>query len=401
MKNPLLNISLRYLIPILLGVFVLSTQAFIYTSNKSRAFTNVRTDAVEDMRNQLNRAQSIIELLHKDATLLQVRTLVSSFGADAGHEVMILTDENNTVLASTSMKLINTLASLPTSQNDQDALSHIKASGGVEVFLSENGHKVNGYASVCGLSQSGHLRIDNCGILYLRNDITPALTNISGSLAEDAIKEGIGVLMLGLILWLVIHFSLTRRTQILINTAQSFSNGDYSARVHLDGNDELAVVSNAFDDMLDQVVDDRAALESSEDRLRKVFESVADGIIVYDKNGMVQAFNSACETIFIQSRNDIVGHSLANLVAPSKRSVLKAKRSKEGILETVGLRPDGSEFDMEMRLSEMPIMGEVQTIAIVRDVTERKRLENLKSELHPSSVMNCARPSPQSRGLWG
>ena len=38
MKNPLLNISLRYLIPILLGVFVLSTQAFIYISNKSNIF---------------------------------------------------------------------------------------------------------------------------------------------------------------------------------------------------------------------------------------------------------------------------------------------------------------------------------------------------------------------------
>lgn len=380
MRNPVLNVPLRYLVPILLGVFVLGIQAFLYNTNQTRAFANVRADAVEDVRNQLNRAQGMIELLHKDASLLQIRTLVSSFGAETGHEVMILTDEEEKVIASTHMKLLDKAADLPQTPSDIAAIETIKVSGGVEVFLSHEGRKVNGYATVCGMSQAGHLRLNNCGYLYLRNDISPALNNISGALTQAALQDGFGVLVLGLILWAVIHFSLTRRAQGLISTANQFSAGNPNARAHLNGRDELAVVGKAVDAMLDQIVNDRAALETSEERLRKVFESVADGIITFDRDCIVKDFNAASEIIFAQTRLKIVGQPLSNLIAPSHREKRLNQSLNEGVIETVGMRPDGSEFDMEMSLSNMPINNEVQTIAIVRDVTERKRLESLKSE---------------------
>lgn len=380
MKNPLLNISLRYLIPILLGVFVLCIQAFIYNSNKSRALETVQADAVEDVRNQLNRAQNIIELLNKDATLLQVRTLVSSFGADAGHELMVLTDANDMVLASTSIKLIGKSAAFPDTAKDVAAIAAVKNSRGVEVFLSDDQRKVNGYASVCALADAGHLRMKNCGVMYLRNDITQAQNAIDGILIEDAVQEGIAIAVLGLILWMVIHYSLTRRAQRLIDTAHGFAEGNAQARAELDGKDELAVVGTAIDTMLDQIVFDRNALQSSEDRLRTVFESVADGILVYDDKGFVRAYNTACEDIFVRPRASVIGKPLLHLISPPGHRAFHNGLPHDGLIETIGLRPDGSEFDMEMSLSEMPLKGEHQTIAIVRDVTERKRVESLKSE---------------------
>ena len=380
MRNPLFNVPLRYLIPILLGVFVLGVQGFLYNANHARGFAHTRDDAVEGVRNQLNRAQNIIELLHKDATLLLIRTLVSSFGAEPGHEVMILTDEKRIVLASTSMKLLGKPATLPSTPHDLAAIATVMASGGVETFLSNQGRTINGYASVCALSAAGQLRMNNCGLLYLRNDITPALAAVSDALAVDASQDGIVVLALALILWVVIHFSLTRRTQMLIDTTRQFSSGDPRARSHLIGHDELAVVGKAVDSMLDQIVDDRVALEHSEDRLRTVFESIADGIIAFDNHGVVHAFNSSCEDMYIIDRNHIIGSSIATLVAPSHRKTFALDTPKDGILETVGIRPDGTEFDVEMTMSQMTFKGEDQTIAIVRDVTERKRLENLQSE---------------------
>lgn len=379
-RNPLLNIPLRYLIPILLGVFVLGIQALFFQTHKTLAFAGVRNDAVSDVRNQLNRAQNIIELLHKDATLLQIRTLVASFGADAGHELMVLTDNTGMVLASTSVKLLNKTAALPENAPDIAAIKSITASGGVEVFLSEEGHKVNGYAAVCGLSTSDHLRLNNCGVMYLRNDISTALLAASNTLMESAIRDGLGIIILGLVFWMVIHFSLTRRAQGLINATQQFSRGNSRARAKLEGRDELAVVGQAVDRMLDQIVHDTKALESSEEQLRRVFESVADGIIAYDSYGVVRAFNSSCEAIFFQARDSIIGQPLNNLIAPSKRKFFERSQPRDGVMETIGVRPDGSEFDMEMSLSEMPVQGEIQTIAIVRDVTERKRLDSLKSE---------------------
>lgn len=281
MHNPLFNVPLRYLIPFLLGVFVFGIQAFIYNASHTRAFAHARDDAVSDIRNQLNRAQNMIELLHKDATLLLIRTLVSSFGAEPGHEVMVLTDDQRMVLASTSMKLVGKPATLPNSPRDLAAINAVMTNGGVETFLSNQGRTVNGYASVCAQSTTSQLRLNNCGLLYLRNDLSPALAAVSNDLTEEAVQDGIVVLALALILWVVIHYSLTHRAQMLIRATHQFSSGDPRARAQLVGRDELAIVGKAVDSMLDQIVEDRVALEHSEDRLRTVFESIADGIIAF------------------------------------------------------------------------------------------------------------------------
>ncbi len=46
---------------------------------------------------------------------------------------------------------------------------------------------------------------------------------------------------------------------------------------------------------LEQTVDQRTReLREKEERIRSVFEAVADGIITYDKDGVIEACNPAC-----------------------------------------------------------------------------------------------------------
>ena len=56
------------------------------------------------------------------------------------------------------------------------------------------------------------------------------------------------------------------------------------------------------------------ALHSSEARLRAVFESAIDGIIMMDAGGVVQMCNPACEKMFGYGADEVVGHNVTMLM---------------------------------------------------------------------------------------
>jgi putative nucleotidyltransferase with HDIG domain len=71
-----------------------------------------------------------------------------------------------------------------------------------------------------------------------------------------------------------------------------------------------------------------------------------------------------------------------DLVAPSHRDQIaefvrlrSAGRPAPGFFESRGLRKDGSEFDTEIQASTFELQGRIHTLAVIRDVSERKKAE--------------------------
>ncbi|MCK9386894.1 MAG: PAS domain S-box protein [Sulfuritalea sp.] len=129
------------------------------------------------------------------------------------------------------------------------------------------------------------------------------------------------------------------------------------------------------------------ALEESEERLYATMETARDAIVMVDgERGTIMAWNPAAETIFGYTRAEVLGQSLHELLAPSRfretaqRGLSHFSSSGEGgavgkALELVALRKDGTEFPIELSLSAMRIRGKWHATGIVRDITERKRME--------------------------
>jgi PAS domain S-box-containing protein len=147
---------------------------------------------------------------------------------------------------------------------------------------------------------------------------------------------------------------------------------------------EVAYVVAVTRDVTDQVRAERA-LQASESRLRTVLDSVVDGIVVIDEEGIIESFNPAAERIFGYRADEVVGHGVRMLMPESLRD------SHDGHLqgamstgqprligsgrELSGRRKDGSLFPMEIAVSDMRIEGRVRFTGIMRDITERKRVE--------------------------
>jgi len=124
------------------------------------------------------------------------------------------------------------------------------------------------------------------------------------------------------------------------------------------------------------------ALRDSEEKLRKMFESVTDGISVIDLKGNITEVNErAVEMHGFGSRDELRGKIAFELVAQRDHDKIAddmKKAIKQGTIrrdEYTLLRADGSEFPGELSTSVLKDASEnvVGHITIVRDVTERKR----------------------------
>jgi len=129
----------------------------------------------------------------------------------------------------------------------------------------------------------------------------------------------------------------------------------------------------------------------SENRFRAILDTATDGIISIDKYQKIVLFNNGAEKIFGYSREEILGKDLKVLIpvqyGDHYRFVRRfmGKRESDVIGKTISLtalRKSGKEFPVELSLSFHEIDYGLTFTAIIRDVSEQKKLEKklLQSE---------------------
>ncbi len=137
-----------------------------------------------------------------------------------------------------------------------------------------------------------------------------------------------------------------------------------------------------------------ANLRESEARMCGVVDAAVDGIITIDERGTIESLNPAALRDFGYSAEELLGQNI-NVLMPSPyrdehdnylASYLRTgQREIIGIgREVVGRRKDGSTFPVDLSVSEVRLGERRIFTGIVRDITERKRAEEVlrKSEAH-------------------
>jgi two-component system, LuxR family, sensor kinase FixL len=128
-----------------------------------------------------------------------------------------------------------------------------------------------------------------------------------------------------------------------------------------------------------------ADLRDSEARARAILETTVDAIITIDAYGRIESFNAAAERIFGFSAAEAVGENISILMPEPYRAehddYLESYRrtGRRRIIgigrEVTGRRKDGSTFPMDLAVSEVHLGDRVIFTGIVRDITERRHLE--------------------------
>ena len=130
------------------------------------------------------------------------------------------------------------------------------------------------------------------------------------------------------------------------------------------------------------------SLQKSEERFRTVSETVPDAIIMVDAAAKVRYWNRAAERILGYTPNEAIGKSVHEWLAPPRfrdkaaigMSIFSATGNGDIIgktLELSAIRKDGVEIPIELSVASMPLGAERHAVAILRDITERQRTDEL------------------------
>lgn len=129
-----------------------------------------------------------------------------------------------------------------------------------------------------------------------------------------------------------------------------------------------------------------AKLTESEEKLRTISNSVQDAIVMIDGSGKTTFWSSSASKMFGYDHEEIIGRDLHTFVASDEdKQTAQAGLDSFGITgqgtvvgklrEVSAVRKGGVEFPAEISVAPILISDEWFAVASIRDVTDRKRVE--------------------------
>ncbi|MEF2549898.1 EAL domain-containing protein [Aurantimonas sp. A2-1-M11] len=130
------------------------------------------------------------------------------------------------------------------------------------------------------------------------------------------------------------------------------------------------------------------ARSASQARLTAAAAVSPDGVVCTDERGIITFWNAACETMLGHAAEEVMGRHIAVIAAPGTLDGAKTSIIGGGsdllvgkTIELTAAHRDGSEFPVELSLTEWRDEGVTSFGCVIRDVTERRASEDHLFEL--------------------
>jgi len=209
------------------------------------------------------------------------------------------------------------------------------------------------------------------------------------SLAEfDRLKQSqifvrqIGLLTLGVLTfllifastWIAFHIArgLTVPIKALAEGADEIARGNYSHRVDVFAEDELALLVATFNQMSSRLEANSAELSERRRYIETVLESLPTGVISFDAQSRVGTINRAAIAMLKLDEADHSGKALSELVSDENHSILgrvvgRAKRAGSASEQTI-LRDGGTEVSVALTATALANSG--GAVLVIEDLSE-------------------------------
>lgn len=158
------------------------------------------------------------------------------------------------------------------------------------------------------------------------------------------------------------------------------------------GFNEIQEAANSFSRMKSELVGYEGKLKESDTLYRAITRTANDAIVMMDHKNRISYLNPAAVKMFGYTEEEAVGMELHKIFAPKRNAPLYSKGltkfSKDGkgpfidrTVNVIALDKVGTKFPVELSLSSLTIDGNWHAVAIIRDITERKKAEQLRKRL--------------------
>jgi PAS domain S-box-containing protein len=204
---------------------------------------------------------------------------------------------------------------------------------------------------------------------------------------EGGIIAGIEI-FLSLLLLATGGYLVTRHIRALTDGTRRVAQGDYSAQILIPGHDEIAMLADDFNTMADSVATHIKELKASEMRFAAIFNAVGEAIFVHDAmTGEILDVNQRTCEMYGYTHDEALKCDVSALSADTKpytldEALTKIRAAGTGVPQVFDWHArtkDRQLFWVEVSLRLSKIGDNDRLIAVVRDMSERKKTEDEKN----------------------
>jgi two-component system, NtrC family, sensor histidine kinase KinB len=189
--------------------------------------------------------------------------------------------------------------------------------------------------------------------------------------------------------------------RVLERAVQRLSEGDFDARIRIEGSDEISSLSASFNEMAARLARYRQSsigeLLDSNNRLESVMDSLADAVVVYDLDGEPVANNEvATRLLGLDLGLDALPETLHDAVRDAFDRVRQSGEPHEPASLDAAVETPGSPSPRWVLVSATPVRtrgGVLSGVTVaLRDVTRSRRVEDFKGDLVAAAAHELRTP---------
>jgi two-component system cell cycle sensor histidine kinase/response regulator CckA len=214
----------------------------------------------------------------------------------------------------------------------------------------------------------------------VQNENALATAQATRTLGWLTVLIGLSSVAIALIAGNALARRLTLPLVALRERVQSFSVTHLGAKLESTGLDEVGDLVVAYDEMAAATARHIDRVERGQERLRDIFGSIEDVLLVIDDEGVISAANPACCRLSGYAEAEVVGRKVSDLFIekpsaehePAPAGVDRAPLARgESVLRT----KDGRDVPTRLGISRLRGNDRDGWVCIGEDLTERRRLE--------------------------
>jgi two-component system sensor kinase FixL len=212
-----------------------------------------------------------------------------------------------------------------------------------------------------------------------------SVTAEAAELRKNGFYTALALAVIGAILAFSFARLLIWPLQQITQAAALVSSGGHNARLPTQRQDEIGVLSRAFEKMLVEIREREQAIREGKTRLRATLDTVVNGIVTINERGIVDGVNPAVEHMFGYGAKELVGQNVSMLM-PSEhaerhdsyiRNYIETgdKKVIGALRELTGQHKEGRRFPILLAVSETMIEGRRFFVGAIQDLTELQSSE--------------------------